>query len=179
MVSYSEDDRESHHRYEWGGEDHGGDCSFLRLCLLCSLVSEVLLSGWQPPTMTFLLSNLPFTLKICTKSLGRHCMPSCSAIAGTCLSSWFCYPLDDIEEKLKSDMWNWFLTFEVPFQFRIRKLELPVILMSTELSELTGPLGYFWKWLKSLRGRCKSGYTDFVRKIVCVNVCAECNIRLI
>jgi hypothetical protein len=70
-------------------------------------------------------------------------MPSCSAIAGTCLSSWFCYPLDDIEEKLKSDMWNWFLTFEVPFQFRIRKLELPVILMSTELSELTGPLGYF------------------------------------
>ncbi len=94
MVSFSDDERESHQSNEWGGEDHGGDCSFLRICLLCYLVSEVLLSGWKkPPTVTFLLSNLPFTSKITTKSLGTHCLPACSAIAGTCLSSWFCYPL--------------------------------------------------------------------------------------
>jgi hypothetical protein len=53
---------------------------------------------------------------------------------------------DDIEEKLKSDMRNWLLTFEVPIQFQIGKPELPVILMSTELSELIGPQS--WLLLK-------------------------------
>jgi hypothetical protein len=53
---------------------------------------------------------------------------------------------DDIEEKLNSDMQNQLLTFEVPVQFPIRKPELPVILISTEVSELTGPQS--WLLLK-------------------------------
>ena len=40
------------------------------------------------------------------------------------------------------------------------------------VSLLVHRVGYFWKWLKSLRGRFKSGYMDFVRKIACVNDCA-------
>jgi hypothetical protein len=46
---------------------------------------------------------------------------------------------DDIKEKLKSDKLKRLLTFETPDQFRIGRPELPVILMSTELSELVGP----------------------------------------
>ncbi len=53
---------------------------------------------------------------------------------------------DDIEEMLKSDMRNRLLTFEVPVLFRIGKPDLPVIWMSTELSELNGPQS--WLLLK-------------------------------
>ncbi len=53
---------------------------------------------------------------------------------------------DIVEGKLKSDMRNRLLIFEVPVQFRIRKPELPVILMSTELSEFIGPQS--WLLLK-------------------------------
>jgi hypothetical protein len=49
---------------------------------------------------------------------------------------------DDIE----SDMRNRLLTFEVPVLFRIGKPDLPVIWMSTELSELIGPQS--WLLLK-------------------------------
>ncbi len=46
---------------------------------------------------------------------------------------------DDNEEKLKSDKLKRLLTFETPDQFRIGRPELPVILMSIEMSELVGP----------------------------------------
>ncbi len=54
--------------------------------------------------------------------------------------------VDDIEEKLKSDKEKRLLTIEIAEQFRIGKPELPVILMSTELSELVGP--QIWLLLK-------------------------------
>jgi hypothetical protein len=81
--------------------------------------------------MTFLRSNLPFTSKISTKSLGnghtllasmqRHSWHLSEQLVLLSISE------DDIEEMLKSDMRNWLLTYEVPVQFRIGKPELPVI----------------------------------------------------
>ncbi len=180
---------QSHQSNEWGGEDHGGDCSFLRIYLLCYLVSEVLLylsamllRFWSPtiwlkkaPTMTFLLSNLPVTSKISTKSLGTHCLPACSAIAGTCLSSWFCYPLAMMTLRR---CWSPICGIgfsPLKFLSSSESGSLSCLLFRCQQSWvnlLVHRVGYFWKWLKSLRGRCKSGYTDFVRKIACVNDCA-------
>ena len=65
---------------------------------------------------------------------------------------------DDIEETLKSNKLKQLLTFEISDHFQIKKPELPVILMSTELSELIGPQS--WLLLKVAEmpeGRCKSG----------------------
>ncbi len=81
--------------------------------------------------MTFLLSNLPFTSKISTKSFGNgH-----TVLASMQHHSWHLSEQlvllsisdDDIEEMLKSDMRNRLLTYEVPVQFGIGKPELPVI----------------------------------------------------
>ncbi len=77
-------------------------------------------------------------------------------------------------------MRNRLLTFGVHVQFRIGKPELPVIKMSTDLSELIGPQS--WLLLKVAEipeGEVQSGYRDFVRKIACANDCAKCNICLI
>jgi hypothetical protein len=45
---------------------------------------------------------------------------------------------DDIEVTLKSNKLKQLLTFEISDHFQIRKPELPVILMSTELGEPVG-----------------------------------------
>lgn len=50
---------------------------------------------------------------------------------------------DNIEQELKSKILERLLDSEVPDQFRMGKPELPVILMSTELSELVGPQSWF------------------------------------
>jgi hypothetical protein len=118
--------------------------------------------------MTFLLSNLPLS----HQSLEPKAWEDIACQHAAPYGSWYLSEQlvllflsdDDIEEKLKFDMQNRLLTFEVPVQFRIGKLELPVILMSTELSELTGskswillkvaeiPEGEVQKWIQ---GHCK------------------------
>ncbi len=90
----------------------------------------------SPPTMNFLLSNLPSTSKISGQILGRDCLPACNTIAGNCLSTWFCYPLAWMTLRRSWSPIRWsglILTFEIPDQFQIVKPELPVILMSTTL----------------------------------------------
>ena len=83
------------------------------------------------------------------------------------------------------------LDSEVPDQFRMGKPELPVILMSTELSELVGPQSWFIvkvaevpmeeleKWKRGEATQSFDTFKNFVKKIPCVNDCDERNIRLI
>ena len=83
------------------------------------------------------------------------------------------------------------LDSEVPDQFRMGKPELPVILMSTKLSELVGPQSWFIvkvaevpmegleKWKRGEATQSFDTFKNLVKKIPCVNDCAELNIRLI
>ena len=71
------------------------------------------------------------------------------------------------------------------------KPELPVILMSTELSELVGPQSWFIvkvaevpmeeleKWKRGEATQSFDTFKNCVKKIPCVNDCTERNIRLI
>ncbi len=98
---------------------------------------------------------------------------------------------DDLEQELKSKILERLLDSEVPDQFRMGKPELPVILMSTELSELVGPQSWFLvkvadvpkeeleKWKRGEATQSFDTFKNFVKKNACVNDCAERNIRLI
>ena len=59
------------------------------------------------------------------------------------------------------------------------KPELPVILMSTELSELVGPQSWFIVKVAEVPMEELDTFKNFLKKIPCVNDCAERNIRLI
>ncbi len=62
-------------------------------------------------------------------------MPACSAISVICLVL-LALVDDDTELELKSKILNKLLDSEVPDLFKIEKPDLPVVLMSTELSDL-------------------------------------------
>jgi hypothetical protein len=70
--------------------------------------------------------------------------------------SWYLLALadDDLEQELKSKILERLLDSEVPDQFRIGKPELPVILMSTELSELVSPQSWFLVKVADVRWQC-------------------------
>jgi hypothetical protein len=63
---------------------------------------------------------------------------------------------DDIEEMLKSNKLKQLLTFEISDHFQLRKPELPVILMSTELSEPVGPQSWLLLTVVAIPERFKS-----------------------
>ncbi len=138
----------------------------------------------MPPTMTILLSNLPFTSKIRTKSLGRHCLPACSVIAGTVLVGasgssisyrwWHWGEAEFRYAESASHLWS---SCPVPNQeawvacyFDINRGEWAY--WSTELAT-------FESGWNPWGGGAKADIGFLVRKIACVNDCAECNIRLI
>jgi hypothetical protein len=63
---------------------------------------------------------------------------------------------DDIEEMLKSNKLKQLLTFEISDYFQITKPELPVILMSAELSEPVGPQSWLLLTVVAIPERFKS-----------------------
>ena len=134
----------------------------------------------KPPQMTLQPLSLPSTSRFSTRSWYLSEQLVLLALAD-----------DDLEQELKSKILERLLDSEVPDQFSMGKPELPVILMSTELSELVGPQSWFLvkvadvpkeeleKWKRGEATQSFDTFKNFVKKIACVNDCAERNIRLI
>ncbi len=101
---------------------------------------------WLPklPQMTCLPSSLPSTSGIITQGSDRLCLPAFSAIAEHLVL--LALANDDIELELKSKSLDKLLDSEVPDQFKRGKPDLPVVLMSTAMSDLVGPQS--WLLLK-------------------------------
>ena len=100
----------------------------------------------KPPQMTCLPSSLPSKSTVITlehallASLQRHCWYLSEHLVLLALAN------DDIELELKSKSLDKLLDSEVPDLFKIGKPDLPVVLMSTALSDLVGPQS--WLLLK-------------------------------
>ena len=98
---------------------------------------------------------------------------------------------DDVEEAEKLKMLEKLLQYDVPDQFRLGKPELPIISRSTELTELVTPESWILlkvaevadedveKWVKGEASDSYEKFKCFIKNNICVNDCAERNIRLI
>ena len=98
---------------------------------------------------------------------------------------------DDVEEAEKLKMLEKMLQYDVPDQFRLGKPELPIISRSTELTELVTPESWILlkvaevadgdveKWVKGEASDSYEKFQCFIKNNICVNDCAERNIRLI
>ncbi len=68
---------------------------------------------------------------------------------------------DNIELELKSKILDKLLNSEVSDLFKIGKPDLPVVLMSTDLSDLFGPQSWLLLNVADVpKGRCRSGKED-------------------
>ncbi len=109
----------------------------------------------------------PFCFQICLShqrlvpkawAMGTHCLPACSAIAGTCLSSWFCYPLAMMTLRR---CWSPICGIgfsPMKFLSSSESGSLSCLLFTCQqswVSLLVHRVGYFWKWLNSWGGGAK------------------------
>ncbi len=95
------------------------------------------------------------------------------------------------QSQSKSKILDKLLNSEVPDLFKTEKPDLPVFCMLTELSDLVGPKrrhllkvadvpkGEVQKWKRREAYQSCDTFKHFVKKIACVNDCAEHNIGLI
>jgi len=154
---------------------------FLKSCLVTKALSNDL---FDIKSSFHIKDHYPRLRQALLASMQRHCWYLSEHLVLLTLAD------DDIELELKSKSLDKLLDSEVPDQFRMGKPELPVILMSTELSELVGPQSWFLvkvadvpkeeleKWKRGEATQSFDTFKNFVKKIACVNDCAERNIGL-
>ena len=98
---------------------------------------------------------------------------------------------DDVDDKIKTEILSKLLEFPVPKQFDKVKPTLPKVTVETKLADLIGPQS--WQllkeanievadvqgWLEDFNNPSFEAFCKFVRGLVCVNDCAERNVKLI
>ncbi len=139
-----------------------GDSSSLHLHLLCSMGSQVLHGCQSPPQMTWLPIKFAFHVKDHYPRLGQALLASMQHHFWNLSEHLVLLALanDDLELELKSKILE-LLDSELPELFKIGKPDLPVVLMSTELSDLlVHRAASFWKWQMFPKGRWRSGKVE-------------------
>ncbi len=158
VYSYTEDDVEYHQGHKRGEKMMLETAAlFISICYAPWLSSLTRLP--KPPQMTCLSSSLSSTTRIITQdSAGSVCQHSApflefvwaSGFVGSC---WWWHRAGAKVKDLHK-----VLDYEVPDLFKIGKPDLPVVLMSTELSDLVvDRAGAFGNWQMFSKVRWKSG----------------------